>query len=130
MKNNGAVFLIVVFAIALMATITVGILVMTTEELMLMQNQLYAAQAMCTAEAGLNDAFAQIRSNSSWTTGFTNKAFNSGSYTVTVTGTLPDRTITSTGTSSQGYMARMAADVTIGTSSSYKIRIDNLRINE
>ena len=130
MKNNGAVFLIVVFAIALLTTITVGILVMTTEELQLMQNQLYAAQAMCTAEAGLNDAFAQIRSASSWTTGFTNKAFNGGSYTVTVTGTLPNRTITSTGTSSQGYMARMAADVTIGTSSSYKIRIDKLRVNE
>jgi type II secretory pathway component PulK len=130
MKNNGAVFLIVIFAIALFTTITVGILVMTTEELQLMENQLYAAQAMCTAEAGLNDAFAQIRSSSSWTTGFTNKAFNSGSYTVTVTGTLPNRTITSTGTSSQGYMARMAADVTISASSSYKIRIDNLRINE
>ena len=81
MKNNGAVFLIVVFAIALMTTITVGILVMTTEELQLMQNQLYAANAMCTAEAGVNDALAQIRSSSSWTTGFTNKAFNSGSYT-------------------------------------------------
>jgi hypothetical protein len=130
MKNNGVVFLMVVFAIALIATITVGIMVMTTEEVELMQNQLYAANAMCTAEAGLNDAFASIRANSGWTTGFTNKAFNSGSYTVTVTGTLPDRTITSTGTSLQGYMARMAADVTIGSSSPYKIRIDNLRVNE
>jgi type II secretory pathway component PulK len=130
MNNNGSVFLMVVFAIALIATITTGIMVMTTEELQLMQNQLFAAQAMCTAEAGLNDAFAQIRSSSSWTNGFTNKVFNSGSYTVTVTGTLPNRTITSTGTSPQGYVARMAADVTIGTSSSYKIRIDNLRINE
>ena len=102
---------------------------MTTEELQLMQNQLFAANAMCTAEAGLNDAFSQIRSNSSWTIGFTNKAFNGGSYTVTV-GTMPNRTITSTGTSSQGYMARIAADVTIGTSSPYKIRIDNLRVNE
>jgi Tfp pilus assembly protein PilX len=128
-KNKGVVFLIVVFAIALLTTITVGILVMSTEELQLMQNQLYAAQAMCTAEAGLNDAFAQIRSSSSWTTGFTNKAFNGGSYTVIVTGTLPNRTVTSTGTSSQGYIARMAADVTVGTSSSYKIRVDKLRIN-
>jgi type II secretory pathway component PulK len=128
-KNKGVVFLMVVFAIALLTTITVGILVMSTEELQLMQNQLYAAQAMCTAEAGLNDAFAQIRSSSSWTTGFTNKVFNGGSYTVTVTGTLPNRTVTSTGTSSQGYIARMAADVTVGTSSSYKIRVDKLRIN-
>ena len=130
MKNNGAVFLIVIFAIALFTTITVGILVMTTEELQLMENQLYAAQAMCTAEAGFNASLAQIRSSSSWTTGFNNTSFNGGTYTVTVTGTLPNRTITSTGTSSQGYMARMAADVTIGASSSYKIRIDNLRINE
>ena len=124
------VFLIVVFAIALIATITMGILEMTTEELQLMQNQLYAANAMCTAEAGLNDAFASIRSNSGWTTGFTNKAFNSGSYTVTVAGTLPNRTITSTGTSSQGYIVRIAADVTISTVSPYKIRIDELRVNE
>ena len=130
MKNNGAVFLIVVFAIALIATITMGILVMTTEEVQLMQNQLYAAQAMCTAEAGLNDAFAQIRSSSSWTTGFTNKAFNGGSYTVTVTGTLPNRRITSRGTSPQGYDANVVADITIGASSPYKIRIDDLRVNE
>jgi len=129
-KNNGVVFLIVVFAIALVATITMGILVMTTEEVELIDNQLYAAQAMCAAEAGLNDAFASIRSNSSWTTGFTNKAFNGGSYTVTVTGTLPNRTITSTGTSSQGYIARMATDVTINTVSPYKIRIDELRVNQ
>ena len=129
-KNSGSVFLIVVFAIALMATITVGILVMTTEELQLMQNQLYAANAMCTAEAGLNAAFAQIRANSGWTTGFTNTSFNGGTYTVTITGTLPNKTITSTGVSPQGYMGRMAADVTIGTSSLYKIRIDKLRVNE
>ena len=128
-KNNIVVFLMVVFAIALIATITMGILVMTTEELQLMQNQLYAAQAMCTAEAGLNAAFAQIRSNSSWTTGFTNTSFNSGTYTVTVTGTLPNLTITSTGASPQGYIAAMAANVTIGTVSPYKIRINQLRVN-
>ena len=59
MKNNGVVFLIVIFAIAPLTTITVGILIMSTEELLLMDNQLYAAQALCTAEAGLNDAFAR-----------------------------------------------------------------------
>ena len=129
-RHNGAVFLIVVFAIALLTTITVGILVMTTEELQLMQNQLYAANAICTAEAGLNDAFAQIRADSSWTTGFTNKAFNGGSYTVSVTGTLPVRTITSRGASAQGYDANVVTDITIGASSPYIIRIDKLRVNE
>ena len=129
-KNNGSVFLIVVFAVALLATITVGILQMSTEELMLMQNQLYAGQALATAEAGLNDAFAQIRTNSSWTAGFTNKAFNSDTYTVTVTGTLPNRTITATATSSQGYVARIQTGITVGGSAPYAIRIDTLRINE
>jgi type II secretory pathway component PulK len=130
-QNNGSVFLIVVFAIALMATITVGILIMTTEELQLMQNQLYAAQAIEVAEAGLNDAFAQIRTSSSWTTGFTGKSFPGyGTYTVSVTGTLPTRTITSRGTSPQGYDANVVADVTVSASSPYIIRIDDLRVNE
>ena len=123
--------MIVVFAIVLMATITVGILQMTTEELQLMQNQLYAAQAFEVAEAGLNDALSQIRTSSSWTTGFTNKSFTGyGTYTVSVAGTLPNRTIISTATSSQGYVARVVADVTVGASSPYVVRIDNLRVNE
>jgi len=129
-KHKGVVFLMVVFAIALIATITMGIMVMTTEELQLMNNQLRFAEAMCTAEAGLNDAFYRIRTNSSWTTGFPNKVFNGGTYTVTVTGTLPNRTITSTGTTAQGFITRIAADVTVGTSSPYIIRIDKLRVNE
>jgi Tfp pilus assembly protein PilX len=129
-RNNGSVFLIVVFVIALLAVLTMGILQMSTEEIQLMQNQIYAAEALATAEAGLNDAFSEIRSDSSWTTGFTNESFNGGSYTVTVTGTLPNRTIESTGTSSQSFVGRVEADVTIGTSSPYVIRIDNLRINE
>ena len=104
---------------------------MCTEELQLMQNQLYAAQAIEVAEAGLNDAFAQIRANSSWTTGFTNKSFTGyGTYTVSVAGALPNRTISSIATTSQGYIASVVADVTVGTSSPYIIRIDNLRINE
>lgn len=130
-RQNGSVFLIVVFAIVLMATITVGILQMTTEELMLMQNQLYAAQAMCTAEAGLNAAFAQIRTNPSWTAGYTDEPFNGGTYDVTVTGTPPNPTITSEGISSQGYKARVAADVNVGSNTpGHVIRIYKLRINE
>jgi Tfp pilus assembly protein PilX len=128
-KNNGSVFLIIVFAIALMATITVGILVMTTEELQLMQNQLYAAQAIEVAEAGLNDAFAQIRASSSWMpdASYTDKLFPGyGTYTVQRSA----GTVTSTATTLQGYVARVVADVTVGESPPYLIRIDDLRINE
>jgi len=133
-RNNGMVFLITVFVIALLAVLTMGILQMNTEEIQLMQNQVNAAEALATAEAGLNDAFSQLRSDSSWTTGFTDKAFNGGSYTVTVADSnTSDLLITSTGTSSQSFVGRVEADITIGQNtgqSFYAIRIDNLRINE
>jgi type II secretory pathway component PulK len=125
-KNNGSVFLIVIFVIALLSALVMGMLQMNTEELQLVRNHIYAVQALAIAEAGLNDALSEIRSNSSWNTGFTDKAFNGGSYTVDVNGL----TITSTGTSDQGFVAKVEADVTVGTSSPYVIRIDNFRINE
>lgn len=125
-KNNGSVLLVTVFVIILLSTLVMGMLQMNAEELQLVRNHIYAAQAMATAQAGLNDAFSEVRSNSSWNTGFTDKAFNGGSYTVDVNGL----TITSTATSDQGFTARVEADITIGTSSPYVIRIDNLRINE
>ena len=130
LRNNGSVLLITIFVVALLSAITIGILQINTEEIQLMRNQIRAAEALATAEAGLNDVFAEIRADSTWTTGFTDKSFNGGSYTVTVTGTLPNRTITSTGTSSQGFVAKVEADITVGSSNPYVIRIDSLRINE
>ncbi len=129
---TGSVLLMTIFVIALLSALTMGILQMSTEEIQLMQNQTYAAEAIATAEAGLNDSFAQIRADDEWATGFDDKAFNSGSYDVNVTGTLPNLTITSTGTSSQSFVGRVEADVTVDTSGSsdHTIRIDNLRINE
>jgi hypothetical protein len=109
-----------------------GILQMSTEEIQLMQNQLYATQAIEVAEAGLNDAFAEIRTHSSWTTGFSGKPFpDYGTYDVNVIGTPPNLTITSTATSSQGYRARVVAEVTIsGSDPNSLIKINKLRINE
>jgi len=128
--HNGSVLLITIFATALLAAITIGILQVNTEEIQLMRNQINAVEAQATAEAGLNDAFSELRFDSSWTTGFSSKSFNGGSYTVTVSGTLPDLTITSTGTSAQGFVNRVEADITVGSTSPYIIRIDSLRINE
>lgn len=128
--HSGSVLLITIFAIALLAALTTGILQMNTEEIQLMQNQVYAAQALAIAEAGLNDAFAQIRVDNEWEDGFDDKPFDNGSYTVSVTGSLPNLTIESTGVSSQGFVARIEATVTVDSSSPHTIRIDNLRINE
>jgi len=126
LKNSGSVFLMVVFVIAILSALVVGMLQMDTEEIQLVRNQICAAQALATAEAGLNDAFAEIRADSTWNAGFTDKAFNSGSYTVGVNGS----EITSTGTSPQGFVAKVEADIIVGTTSPYVIGIDNLRINE
>jgi Tfp pilus assembly protein PilX len=128
--NNGSVLLITIFAVALLSAITIGILQVNTEEIQLMRNQIRAAEALAIAEAGLNDAFAEIRDDREWEAGFTDKSFAGGSYTVEVKNKLPNRTIESTGTSSQGFVAKVEADVTVGSSSPYVIAIDNLRINE
>lgn len=129
-RHNGSVLLIVVFVIALLGAVITGILQINTEEIMLMQNHISAGKALAIAEAGLNDAFSQLRADSSWSSGFLDKAFDTGSYTVTVLGSLPNLIVQSTGTTSTGFTARVAADITVGTSSPYIIRIDNLRINE
>ena len=128
--NNGSAFLLVVFVIALLAAVVMGMLQINTEEIQVMRNQIYAAEALATAEAGLNDAFAEIRADDEWDEGFEDKPFASGSYTVALSGSLPNLTIESTGTSAQGYIAQVDADTTIGTSSPYTVTIDELRINE
>jgi len=131
-RNNGSVLLITIFAIALLSALVMGMLQMNTEEIQLMQNHVWAAQALAIAEAGLNDAFAQIRADDEWIGPLTDVSFNGGTYDVTVTGTLPNSTIVSTGISSQGFVARVEADITVDTSDSsdHTIRIDNLRVNE
>ena len=115
-----------IFATALLSVLVMGMLQMNTEEIQIVQNQIFAAEALAIAEAGLNDALSELRVDSNWNAGFTDKAFNAGSYTVNVNGS----TITSTGTSSQGFVARAQVDITIASTSPYVIRIDHFRINE
>jgi len=130
-KNTGSVMLISVFVIALLSALVSGMLQMNTEEIQLMQNQIYAVQAVNVAEAGLNDALAQIRKDDQWVAGFVEKSFVGGAYTVTVTGTLPIRRIASAAVTAKGFTAGILADITIDTSGSgnHTIRIDELRIN-
>jgi len=125
-RDHGSVMLMTVFAIALLSTIAIGLLELNTEEIQVMQNQVFTAQALAMAEAGLNDALAQIRLDAEWSDGFSDKSFNGGTYTVTVS----DDTITSTATTSAGYRARVEADITVGSGPPHVIRIDALRINE
>jgi hypothetical protein len=129
-KNTGMVFLMTIFAIALLSAVVMGILQINTEEIQLMRNQVYAAQALAIAEAGLNDVFAKIWEQQDWAEDSYTKSFNGGSYSVSVTGTLPNRTIVSRGTTSQGFIAKLEANVTVDSDYPYVVRIDGLRINE
>jgi hypothetical protein len=117
----------VVFITALLAATVMGHLQIATEEIQIMQNHVGAAGATATAEAGLNDALAQLRADATWNAGYIDKTFNGGTYTVTVSAGV----ITATGTSDRGYVARVTAEVTIAPEGPpHLIRIDNLRINE
>jgi cytochrome c-type biogenesis protein CcmE len=121
-RNKGSVILVAVFVVALLATLVMGILQINTEELLLMQNQVYSAEAQAVAEAGINDAFAELRDDDTWNSGFTGKAFAGGSYTVTVTGTVPELTVESVGTSARGFAAKIVTQVTISVNSPHIIR--------
>jgi Tfp pilus assembly protein PilX len=127
---NGSVLLVTIFIVALFSAVVIGMLQINTEEIQIMRNQIYAAQALAIAEAGLNDAFSELRADSSWDSGFSDKVFDDGSYTVTVSGSLPNLTVESTGTSSQSFAARVSADITVGSSSPHILSINNLRVNE
>jgi type II secretory pathway component PulK len=126
-SKRGLALVMVVFITALLAATVVGHLQIATEEIQVMQNQIGAAQALATAEAGLNDALAQLRADVAWESGYVDKPFNGGSYSVTVAG----GTITATGTSERGFAARVTAEITVAPDGPpYLIRIDSLRINE
>lgn len=129
-RQKGSVTLMVIFVIALLSMLVTGMLQINTEEIQLMQNYIYAAQSKAIAEAGLNAAFAQLRSNSSWTTGFSAVNFADGTYTVKVSGSLPNLTLESMSSTSKGYASIFEADITVGMTSPYVLRVDQLRVNQ
>lgn len=125
--NGGVVLIMAVFVVAMLAAILTGMLQINTEEIQIMQNHVRAAEALAIAEAGLNDALAQLRANAAWHAGFAAKPFVGGTYTVTMDGSQ----ITSVGTSSQGYTARVKADVSVAPAGPpHRVAIDRIQVNE
>jgi hypothetical protein len=104
----GSVLLVVVVLAALLAAVVMGHLQINTEEIQLVQNHTGGAEALAVAEAGLNDAFAQLRQDPGWRDGFADKPFEGGAYTVVVDGS----TLMSTAVTSRGFVARLEAEVT------------------
>ena len=124
--KSGSVLLVVVLLVALLAAVVMGHLQVNTEEIQLMQNHVGGAEALAIAEAGLNDALAQLRQDPRWRAGYADKPFGSGFYTVVVDGSA----VTSTAATSRGFVAKIQAEVTRGTGdSSSLVVVSNLRIN-
>jgi len=121
------VLLVVVLLVALLAAVVMGHLQVNTEEIQLMQNHVGGAEALATAEAGLNDALAQLRQDPGWRAGYADKPFGAGSYTVVVDGS----TVTATAATSRGFVAKIQAEITRGTGdSSSVVQVSKLRINK
>lgn len=118
--------LMVVLVAALLAAVVMGRLQVSTEEIQLMRNHIWGAEALATAEAGVNDALAQMRQDSGWRRGFAGKPFNGGSYTVVVDGS----TVRSTGITARGFAASVEARITAASDGPpYTIWIDEWRVN-
>lgn len=126
---GGSVLLIVIFLLALTAVLVIGMLHLTTEELLQAQNQMEMARAWMAAEAGMNDAIVRIRQDIFWNTGFTNKPFFEDSYTVSIAGTPPLLTVDSMGRTASGYQTRLVAEVRTGLNPPYPVTIQSFRIN-
>ena len=156
--NRGVVLLLVVFVVALISAIVIGMLQLNTEDIQIMRNHIHAAEVLAIAEAGLDDALSQLRANPDWRDGFQDKPFAGGAYTVTVDGPgaalgIPARVelpqaaatvaqgapfgseadchIASVARSSSGFIARIQAEVSVGTDGPpYDVAIDRIRVNE
>lgn len=126
-RQSGSVMVMTVFVIALLSTIVMGILEMNTVDIQIMQNQVSAGEAKMMALAGLNHALDELRADAGWNDGFTNQAWNGGSYTVDVSGT----TLTSTGKTAAGFSSEVTAEITLSASGPpYIIRLDEMRTNQ
>ena len=136
-KDKGSVLVMAIFVIAMVSVLVIGISQVNMEEVWLMQHRVNAAQARAVAEAGLNDALAEIRQDCNWTTGFDNKPltaeedFAGGQYSVAVDANTNAITVTASTNEWEGYTATLEAQITVSDGSSpYIIRIDNIKANE
>jgi type II secretory pathway component PulK len=126
-SEAGSVLLVVVLLVALLAAVVMGHLQINIEEIQLVQNHTGGAEALAIAEAGLNDALAQLRQDPGWQTGFADRPCGSGSYTVVVQGS----TVTSTAVTSRGFVAKLQAEVAkVSEGPGGTVQIDQLRINK
>lgn len=125
-SRQGVVLVMAVFVVALLSAVVIGLIQINTEEITIGQNQLHAAEAMAIAEAGLNDTLAQLRAKGS-AKDISETSFAKGAYWVAVSGS----SITSNGRTATGFVAKVAATVTVHSGGPpYAVDINTLKVNE
>ena len=125
-NQSGSALLMTVFIIALLSIVVSGMLNVFSSDILIMQNHVDGAEAKMMGMAGLNDAFYELRQDREWDDGFTNKAFNGGTYSVDIN----NDEISVVGTTEKGFSASLVSEVTIGTMGPpYTIRQDSLLVN-
>ena len=115
-----------VFLVAF-STLFVGALLRShTTDLQIARNHIGSMKALFVADAGIEDAIAELRANYNWQAGFSNKIFPAGSsshYSVSVTNTHPKVVITSVGTA-EGFVRTIEIELNIvETTAPYPVRV-------
>jgi Tfp pilus assembly protein PilX len=99
-NQQGVALIIALIVMTTLSVLVIASLEMLTTNVQISTNHTHELQALYVAEAGVEDAISELRADSGWNAGFTDKEFPTGtgnSYTVSVTGTSP-KVIRSTGT--------------------------------
>lgn len=126
--NKGTIMVMVVYCIALFTAMMVGFLGVCTEDTLLLQNEVKYVESWYIAEAGLNDAYAQIKDNPYWNEGYSGKSLGKGDYTVNIYGYPPNLTVRSLGRCNQGYPVCMETDLYLSDVELPQIYILDMRI--
>jgi len=82
--QRGFALIFVIIMLMTVATVGVGFALKAGMSAVIAANQVGGTEALYVAEAGLSEAMWKLRANSAWRTGFTDKSFAQGSYTVTL----------------------------------------------
>ena len=105
-RRRGAVLLLVLFLMIITAPIILMMLDNHTTQTRCLHNHIQANTALYVAEAGTQDAIAELLQTPTWRTGFTDKEFPIGSghaYTVTLADEGSDIVVTSVGRTAAGF---------------------------
>ena len=124
--ERGAVLLLVVFLVAFSSLLVGTFLRSLTTDLQITSNLLSSTRALHVAEAGVEQAIASLRADSSWSDGFDQVDFPAGSgdrYSVAVDNQAAGVVITSTGVVN-GFVRRLEVKVFVaGAAAPFPLRV-------